>query len=40
VFDAAASYKGTLWNDHLLTGPNLLNSLMGVVMRFTELQLK
>lgn len=34
VFDAAVSYKGTSLNDQLVTGPNLLNSLVGDIMRF------
>ena len=34
VFDEAASYKGTSLNDQLVTGPDLLNSLVGVIMRF------
>ena len=34
VFDAAAPYKGTWLNGQLVTGPNLLNSLIGVIMRF------
>ena len=34
VFDAAASYKGTSLNDQLVTGPDLLNSLVDVIMRF------
>ena len=34
VFDAAASYKGTSLNDQLVTGPDLLNSLVSVIMRF------
>ena len=34
VFDAAASYNGTSLNDQLVTGPDLLNSLVGVIMRF------
>ncbi|XP_068719613.1 uncharacterized protein [Montipora capricornis] len=34
VLDAAAPYKGTSLNDQLVTGPDLLNSLVGVIMRF------
>ena len=34
VFDDAASYKGTSLNDQLVAGPDLLNSLVGVIMRF------
>ena len=34
VFDAAAPYKRTSFNDQLVTGPNLLNSLVCVIMRF------
>ena len=34
VFHAAASYKGTSLNDQLVTGPDLLNCLVGVTMRF------
>ena len=34
VFDAAAPYKGTSLNDHLVTGRDLLNSLVGGIMRF------
>ena len=34
VFDAAASHKGTSLNHPLVTGLYLLNSLVGVLMRF------
>jgi hypothetical protein len=34
VFDAAAEHKGTSLNDNQVTGPDLLNSLVGVIMRF------
>ena len=34
AFDAAASHKGTSLNDRLVTGPDLLNSLVGVIMWF------
>lgn len=35
VFDAAESHKGTSLNDQLVKSPNLQNSLLGVIMRFT-----
>ena len=34
VFDCSARYGGTSLNDHLLQGPDLINSLLGVLFRF------
>ncbi|KAL7849158.1 hypothetical protein SRHO_G00207810 [Serrasalmus rhombeus] len=34
VFDCSAKFQGTSLNDHLLTGPELTNTLVGVLLRF------
>ena len=36
VFYCAAKYRGTFLNDQLLTGPDLKNSILGVLTRFRE----
>ena len=36
VFDCAATYNGVALNDAILQGPNYLNSLAGVLMRFRK----
>ncbi|KAI4892131.1 hypothetical protein NFI96_008825, partial [Prochilodus magdalenae] len=36
VFDSSARYNGLSLNDVLLTGPNLNNTLLGVLMRFRK----
>ncbi|KAL4009472.1 hypothetical protein ACER0C_003324 [Sarotherodon galilaeus] len=36
VFDCSARYQETSLNDHLLTGPDLTNTLVGVLCRFRK----
>ncbi|XP_037113011.1 uncharacterized protein LOC119126082 isoform X2 [Syngnathus acus] len=36
VFDCSAKYQGMSLNDHLLTGPELTNTLVGVLCRFRK----
>ncbi|PIK59809.1 hypothetical protein BSL78_03264 [Apostichopus japonicus] len=36
VFDCSATFKGVSLNDYLLTGPNLTNTLVGVLCRFRQ----
>ena len=36
VFDCTARYKETSLNDQPLSGPDLINSLLGVLLRFRQ----
>ena len=36
VFDCAATYNGISLNSQLLQGPNLMNNLVGVLIRFRQ----
>ena len=36
VFDCSASFEGQTLNEHLLSGPDLINSLTGVLLRFRK----
>ena len=39
VFDCSAEYRGTSFNNQLISGPDLINQLVGVLTRFREEQI-
>lgn len=39
VFDCSAKHKGTCLNEHLLSGPDMINNLTGVLVRFRQHQI-
>ena len=40
VFDCSAEFKGTSLNKNLMSGPDLANQIVGVIIRFHEEQLQ
>lgn len=36
VFDCSVKYSGTSLNEHLFTGPDLINNLTGILLRFRQ----
>ena len=36
VFDSSAKYEGTCLNDQLMQGPDLMNNLLGILIRFRK----